>query len=94
MISEPLIYSVIKLKLDTELMKLQCYKATNSSTVKYMVLTSVLFVPMLCIFEVDLVVSTHTRLFKIHLYYKPQRQMLVLFRNPFLFFTSWLFQVH
>jgi len=30
--SEPLIYSVIKLKLDTELMELHSYKATNSST--------------------------------------------------------------
>ena len=32
MISELLIYSVIKLKLDTELMKLHNYNATNSST--------------------------------------------------------------
>jgi len=32
MIAEPLIYSVIKLKLDTELIKLHSYKATNSST--------------------------------------------------------------
>ena len=32
MISEPLIYSVIKLKLDTELIKLHSYTATNSST--------------------------------------------------------------
>ena len=31
-ISEPLIYSVIKLKLDIELLKLHSYKATNSST--------------------------------------------------------------
>ena len=30
MISEPLIYSITKLKLDTELMKLHSYKATNS----------------------------------------------------------------
>jgi len=32
MISGPLIYSVIKLKLDTELTKLHSYKAINSST--------------------------------------------------------------
>ena len=32
MIPDLLIYSVIKLKLDTELMKLHSYKATNSST--------------------------------------------------------------
>jgi len=32
MISELHIYSVIKLKLNTELMKLHRYKATNSST--------------------------------------------------------------
>jgi len=32
MISEPYICSVIKLKLDTELMKFHSYKATNSST--------------------------------------------------------------
>jgi len=32
MISELLIYSVIKLKLDIEQMKLHSYKATNSST--------------------------------------------------------------
>ena len=32
MISEPFMYSVIKLQLDTELMKLHNYKATNSST--------------------------------------------------------------
>jgi len=32
MISEPLIHSVIKLKLDSELMKLCSSKATNSST--------------------------------------------------------------
>jgi len=32
MISESLLYSVIKLKLDTELKKLRSYKATNSST--------------------------------------------------------------
>ena len=32
MISEPLIYSVIKLKLDTQLIQLHSYKATNSST--------------------------------------------------------------
>jgi len=31
MISEQLIYSIIKLKLDTELMKLHSYKATNPS---------------------------------------------------------------
>jgi len=30
MISEPLIYGVINLKLDTELMTLQSYKATNA----------------------------------------------------------------
>jgi len=33
MISEPLIYSVIKLKIDTALMKLHSYKTTNSSTI-------------------------------------------------------------
>ena len=32
MILEPLVYSVIKLKLGTELIKLHSYKATNSST--------------------------------------------------------------
>ena len=32
MISEPLIYSVIKLKLDIELMKLRSYKAEDYST--------------------------------------------------------------
>jgi len=32
MISEHLIHSVIKLKLDIELMKLHSYKVTNSST--------------------------------------------------------------
>jgi len=32
MISESLIYSVIKLKLDIELMELHSYKATDSST--------------------------------------------------------------
>ena len=32
MISEPLIYSVMKLKLDIDLMKLHSYKATKSST--------------------------------------------------------------
>ena len=32
MISEPLIYIVIKRKLDTELMQLHSYKATDSST--------------------------------------------------------------
>jgi len=32
MISELLIHSVLKLKLDTELMKLHSYKATDSST--------------------------------------------------------------
>ena len=32
MISEPLTYSVTKFKLDTELLKLHSYKATNSST--------------------------------------------------------------
>jgi len=32
MISEAFVYSVIKPKLDTELMKLHSYEATNSST--------------------------------------------------------------